>query len=234
MVTPTGRRPGSPLRRRLLDGPHVALPRPVDGFAERVARLRPRARALLLALLAVAAVAGVQLRVASAESRWGGPPVTALVTTRDLPVGRAPDGLRRRDLPPDAVPSGAVASVPAGATLALALPEGSVLTAAHLDHRGPAAGLEPDVRAVPFPVEESWAVSEAGWVDVWVLGAGPRPATLVARSRPVLDVRDDGVAVTALVGLDTRQVAAATAGLALGRVLLAHAPPPAPTPARRP
>ena len=62
---------------------------------------------------------------------------------------------------------------------------------------------------------------------MWVLGAGRRPATLVARSSPVLEVRDDGVAVTALVGLGTRQVAAATSGLALGRVLLAHAPPPA-------
>lgn len=227
MVTPTRRRPGPPSNQRLLDGPHMALPRPVDGFAERVARLRPRARALLLALVTVAVVAGVHLRIAAAESRWGGPPVTALVATRDLPVGRVPEGLQRRGLPPDAVPPRAVTSAPAGATLALALPEGSVLTAAHLDPRGPAAGLEPGMRAVPFPVEDSWAVSEAGWVDVWVLGAGRRPATLVARSSPVLEVRDDGVAVTALVGLGTRQVAAATSGLALGRVLLAHAPPPA-------
>lgn len=234
MVTPTDRRPGLPPRGRLLDGPHLALRRPVDGLAERVARLRPRVRALLAALVALTVAAGVQLRVAAAESRWGGPPVTALVATRHLPVGRAPEGLRRRELPPDAVPPGAVASVPAGATLALALPEGAVLTGSHLDPRGPAAGLEPGLRVVPFPVEESWAVSEAGWVDVWMLGAGRRPATLVARSSPVVDVRDDGAAVTALVGLDARKVAAATSGLALGRVLLAHAPPPARAPPGRP
>ncbi|HWB72454.1 MAG TPA: hypothetical protein VG452_09555, partial [Egibacteraceae bacterium] len=65
-----------------------------------------------------------------------------------------------------------------------------------------------------------------GWVDVWVLGAGDAPARLVARARPVLQVRGEGPASTALVGLHVDEVGEATAGLALGRVLLAHAPPP--------
>ena len=36
--------------------------------------------------------------------------------------------------------------------LALALPAGAVLTRAHLSPEGPAAGLDPELRAVPLPV----------------------------------------------------------------------------------
>jgi len=168
----------------------------------------------------------VQARVDRAEQRWGGTPVAALVATADLAVGTVDPPLRQVDLPSAAVPTGAVSSVPPGAVLALALPEGSVLTAAHLDERGGAAGLADGLRAVPIPVEEGWAVAAGGWVDVWVLGAGEEPARQVASSRAVLAVGDDGASRTALVGLAEHEVGPATEGLALGSVLLTHAPPP--------
>ncbi len=103
-----------------------------------------------------------------------------------------------------------------------------VLTAAHLDPRGPAAGLEPGLRAVPVPVEDGWAVAPGGFVDVWVLGAEDGTAGQVAASRAVLEVADaqDGAGRTALLALREDEVAATTAGLALGRVLLTHAPAP--------
>jgi hypothetical protein len=165
-------------------------------------------------------------RVRQAEARWGGEPRRALVAEAALPVGAAPQRLRGVRLPPGAVPDGAVARVPDGAMLALPLPAGAVLTEAHLDPRGPAAGLPGGLRAVPVPVEDGWGVSAGGWVDVWVLGAGEQPAALVASSRPVLEVRGDPAGATALIGLAADEVAGTTAGLALGRVLLTHAPGP--------
>jgi hypothetical protein len=99
-----------------------------------------------------------------------------------------------------------------------------VLTAAHLDARGPAAGLSPGSRAVPVPVETSWGVVSGGRVDVWVLGAEGEAARRVARGVPVLDVADDGSTRTALVGLAEDEVGPATQGLAAGGVLLIHAP----------
>ncbi|MDQ3537423.1 MAG: hypothetical protein M3415_01285, partial [Actinomycetota bacterium] len=125
-----------------------------------------------------------------------------------------------------AVPPAAVTKVPQGAVLAMALPEGAVLTEAHLDRRGPAAGLAEGLRAVPIPSEDGWGVVAGGWVDVWVLGAGDTPAQLVAESRPVLQVNHGDAGGTALVGLEVAEVGPTNSGLALGRVLLAHAPPP--------
>ncbi|HVL98367.1 MAG TPA: hypothetical protein VM324_03655 [Egibacteraceae bacterium] len=214
--------------RATLHGPYPALPRPLDAAAERWAALSPRVRLLAAVTAVVAVTGGLEARVQVAEDRWGGTPVRVLVAPADLPVGAPATGLRRVGLPPAAVPPRAVVDPPpADAVLALALPEGAVLTAAHLDDRGPAAGLSEDLRAVPVPVEEGWLVTPGGWVDVWVLGPGDEPATLVARSRPVLEVRDDGPAMTALVALHAdNEVGPATAGLALGRLLLAHAPPP--------
>ena len=210
----------------LLRGPHPRLPRPLDALSERWAVLRPRTRGLTVATCAVLAVLAVDARVRAAESRWGGAAVTVLIAERDLPVGSPVADLASRRLPPAAVPPGALHRAPDGAVLAFALPRGSVLTRTHVHPRGPAAGLAPGLRAVPVPAEEGWGVTAGGWVDVWVLGAGNRPARLVARSRPVLEVRQYGTAPTALVGLDASEVGPTSAGLALGRVLLAHAPPP--------
>ncbi len=210
----------------LLRGSYPRLPRLLDACSDRWAGLRPRARAVAVALCVVALLLAVDARVRAAESRWGGPPRLALVAQRDLGVGDVPAPLRATTLPPGAVPDSAVTAVPDRAVLALALPRGAVLTAAHLDPRGPAAGLDATGRVVPVPAEPGWAVTAGGWVDVWVLGAGDAPAELVARRRPVLAVRRDADGLTALVGLAADEVGPTTTGLALGRVLLAHAPPP--------
>lgn len=209
----------------LLTGPHPRLPRPLDSTAERWARLRPRVRALLALGTVLALLVAMQLRIQAADDRWGGEPVRVLVATRDLQVGAPPTDVEPVARPPVAVPPAAVTGgPPADTTLAFALPQGAVLTEAHLDPRGPAAGLETPLRAVPIPVEEGWAVKAGGWVDAWVLGVGDEPATLVASSRPVLELREGEVA---LVALDREQeVGPVTTGLALGRVLLTHAPPP--------
>lgn len=213
----------------LLSGGHPRLPRPVDALSEQWWRLRPRVRTLAVATVVVLAAAGMQSRISAAESRWGGEPRTVLVADRDLPVGAPADGLRRRPMPPLAVPDGALTAVPDGAVLSFALPAGGVLTATHLDGRGPAAGLARGLRAVPVPAEQGWGVVRGGWVDVWVLGAGDAPAALVASSRPVLDVRSDPAGATAIVGMAADEVGPTTEGLALGRVLLTHAPAPSAT-----
>jgi hypothetical protein len=212
--------------RKLVSGPAVALPSPVDMVCERWARLPVRLRMLVVVLLMLAAALAAHRYVARVEARWGGRPVTVLRAVVDMPIGASVRGLEPFELPSAAVPPRAVRTVPGGARLSLPLPAGSVLTEAHLDPRGPAAGLPPDERAVPVPVEAGWRVEPGGWVDVWVLGAGERPSQLVASARPVLQVREEQGNATALVALRSGEVAATTAGMALGTILLAHSPPP--------
>lgn len=212
--------------RNIIKGPALPLPASIDLMCERWARLPPRLRALCLALLALLLGLVVARHVASVEARWGGAPVTVLRSTRDMPVGSAVRGLDPVALPAAAVPARAVRQVPPGAVLSMALPAGSVLTGTHLDPNGPASGLGPEARAVPIPVEGGWRVEPGGWVDVWVLGAGEEPSRLVARSRAVLQVRDDQGKATVLVALHSNEVAGVASGLALGTVLLTHAPPP--------
>ncbi len=196
----------------------------MDALSDRWASLRPRARVLVSLAGVLALTLTLAARVARAELRWGGEPVEVLVAAEDLPVGATRLAVRTVAFPPAAVPPQAVDELPAGAALALALPRGAVLTRAHLDPRGPGAGLAPGSRAVPVAVEQSWGVTAGGRVDVWVLAAGPQPATLVARSAVVLSVSGDGDAATALLGLAEDDVGPTTEGLALGRVLLTHAP----------
>jgi hypothetical protein len=207
----------------LLHGPHLRLPRPLDAASEWWSGRPPRLRMLAGALIVVTVLVGLDARTRAIDARWGGPAQPVLVATADLSVGdEAQTRLRR--LPPAAIPPGAVDDVEPGAALALALPEGAVLTAAHLDQRGAAAGLPAGMRAVPIPTESGWGIVEGGWVDVWTLGTGAEPSELVAARRPVLDVRDDASGLTSLVGLAEDEVGDVTSGLALGRVLLTHAP----------
>lgn len=212
---------------RMLHGPYPRLPRPLDWCSDQWSALRPRVRVLAALTAAVLAVLAVDARVRAAESRWGGAPSVAYVATRALPVGAAVEAVERVRLPPAAVPGDALQQIPGGARLAYALPAGAVLTAGHIDRRGAAVGLADGLRAVPIPAEEGWGVVAGGWVDVWVLGSGESGSTLVARSRPVVEVRSDPTGLTALVGLSAEEVGRATAGLAVGGVLLAHAPAPA-------
>lgn len=223
---PTPRPRDDPRRRwaALVHGPRPALPAPLDAAAERWARLPPRLRVAACCALVVLVVGGAEWRVRSAQAFWGGPPVEVLVAQEDLGAGEAPRGLRRALVPPTVAPPGAVRQADAGAALVLPLPRGAILTHAHLEARGPGAGLATGLRAVPVAVEEGWAVTPGGWVDVWVLDQGGS-AEQVARSRPVLDVRGSAPA-TALVGLAEDEVEAATRGLARGGLLLTHAPAP--------
>lgn len=220
----SARLPLSPRVRRLVAGPLPAWPRPVDAVAERWAQLPPRLRLAAIVVLVAAVAASSQARVQSAESRWGGPPVPVLTAVDDLPVGAAAaDGVRTTRLPPRAVPAEAVSEVDAEAVLASPLPRGAVLTAHHVDERGPAAGLDDALRAVPVPVEEGWGIEAGGWVDVWIddaTASGP-----VASSRPVLDVRGGDTRPTALLGLHADEVAPVTKAGRDG-VRLTHAPPP--------
>ncbi len=210
---------------RRLQGPLPALPTAVDRWCERWWRLPPRVRVLLiLLLLAVALIAG-EARVARAQRRWGGPPRRALIAVADAHVGAKPD-LRQALLPPAMVPPHALQTVAPDTRLALALPEGTVLTRAHVSPRGPAVGLDPGVRVVPLPVQPGLDIHPGGSVDVWVLAAAPGRSRRVAQRRPVVGVTttDDDEA-TALVGLATGEVGATMRGLADGQVLLTQAPP---------
>jgi hypothetical protein len=211
----------------LLKGPAPVLPRALDDCAEWWAGLGPRQRMVLGVTGVLLLIAGAAQWSGSVDARWGGAPLRVLVASSDLAPGAEASGLEERWYPPVVVPPRAVTAVPEGSRLAFALPAGSVLTEAHLDPRGPGRGLAAGLRALPVPLEAGWGVEAGGWVDVWVLGAGEQPATLVARSCPVLQVEAADQGATALVAIPEAAVGAAAEGLALGRVLLAHAPPPA-------
>jgi Flp pilus assembly protein CpaB len=219
--------------RSLLDGPRPALPRPLDAAAEGWAGLPPRLRLAAFVLALIALVGAMQARISHVEARWGGPPVDVLVAGEELHAGTAPAHLRRVQLPPAAVPPHALREAPAGEVLTTTLPEGAVLTRGHLHPRGPAAALGSDRRAVPIPVEDTWGVAPGGWVDLWMLGGDGRPASRIATGRRVLEVSGDAHEATALVELHVDEVGPAGAGLALGRLLLAHAPAPGDPDGRR-
>lgn len=215
-----------PRLRRLRRGRPVALPRFLDGASERWAALSPRRRRLVVCAAIGLLVGAGEARVHLAQQQWGGEPVDVLVADGEQVPGETPS-TSRASVPPALVPPGAVDAVDDAAALALPLVDGAVLTEAHLDARGPGAGLGDDLRAVPIEVDEGWGVAAGGWVDVWVLGAGDVPAEQVAEGRPVLAIDvDDAGRATALVGLGDDEVAPTTHGIANGRVLLAHAPPP--------
>ncbi|QBI21086.1 hypothetical protein ER308_16905 [Egibacter rhizosphaerae] len=213
--------------RGLLRGPLPALPRPIDAASEWWAGLPPRARPTIVVLLVLALVLAAETRVQLAQLRWGGEPVRVAVAEHDhAPGDHATVTTERR--PAALAPPDAVSRVEPDARLALALPEGAVVTSTHLHAAGPAGALPGSLRAVPVPVEEDWGVTAGGWVDVWVLGRREEAATLVAQQRPVvgLDVDEERGEPTALVALAGDEVAAVTSGLAAGEVLLAHAPEP--------
>jgi hypothetical protein len=207
-----------------LGGPPPAWPVPVDRICLGWSRLPPRLRLFVVIGLTTTLLAATRVQVHRAESRWGGPPVTVWVATADAGVGEVAD-LRRVRLPPGAVPPSAVER-PGTRPLTMALPEGAVLTTAHLAAEGPAVGLPQGSRLVPIPVEAGWGVSAGARVDVWVEGSGTG-ARLVAAGRSVVEVRaeDEGSGhATALVALERDQVPAVTSALAQGAVLLSIVP----------
>jgi hypothetical protein len=208
--------------RSPLDGPMPALPRPLDRLADRWARVPPRTRLALGVLVVVLASWSHAARLDAAQARWGGPGDRVWRAVTTIPAGRDPArSLEPVRLPDAALPAGAVTGpVPRGAVLAITLVEGAVLTRTHLSPAGPAAGLAPDERLLPVPVEASWGIQAGALVDVWAAAddrGDPRP---IASARPVVAVREDRGRVVALVSLPADDVAAATAGLSRGGVLL--------------
>lgn len=216
--------------RAFWHGHPVVLPKLIDAAARRWAGVAPRIRFVVIIAATSAVLLASHARVLVAEARWGGTPVEAWVATRDAGVGETPD-LRRVRLPPRALPAAPVTSLDPDATLAIALPEGAVLTERHVSPAGPAAGLPAGARLVPVPVDDGWAVTAGGRVDVWIAhpvaatAATSPEADLVARDRPVVDVRtDESGDLTALVSIDAGDVPDVTTGLLEGSVILSHTP----------
>jgi hypothetical protein len=210
--------------RSFLNGPPFVFPRPWDRVSRAWARLAPRVRTAVVGAAILATLAGTQLRVMNAESRWGGEPVTAWVAASDTGVGEVPQ-LRRVRLPPLALPPTSVTAEPEERPLTMALPAGAVLTELHTAAAGPAVGLPADARLVPVPVDEGWAVAAGGRVDVWIRSDDDEGASLVAADRRVVEVRtDESGDLTALVSIDQEAVPSVTDGLARGAVLLSHVP----------
>jgi hypothetical protein len=223
---------GHPWRvRSPLTGPPPALPAPLDRLAERWARLRPRVRAAVVASVVLAFADGQAANVRAAQDRWGGAGEPVWRATATVPAGADVRGhLEQVRLPLAALPPDAVtAPLQDESVLAITLVEGAVLTRAHLSPAGPAGALPPDQRLVPIPVEASWGVEAGSVVDVWVVaadrpagapgddGRGPQP---VATARPVLQVAAQGGRAVALVALHADDVAATTAGLSRGGIVL--------------
>lgn len=148
---PRSRADVGPPRAPWLTGPPPALPAALDRMLERWWWLAPRQRAAVLAV-ALALVAGGS--VAQVARSPYGPPVAVVVAARDLPAGATALGATataRR--PAGLVPSDAVATVPADATLTLGVVAGTVLTARHLQPGGPLAGLTAGAAAIAVPLD---------------------------------------------------------------------------------
>lgn len=207
-----------------LAGAPPALPSALDRCSERWWLLPARTRHLVVLVLVALAVAGGEWRVQRARAAWGGPPRRALVAVEAAAVGDRPR-VRAVDLPPALVPPGAPPTVDDDARVALALPEGAVLTRAHLSPRGPAVGLPDGLRVMPLPVPAGPGIASGGRVDVWTMTAAPGTSQRIAAARPVVAISGEDDERVALVGLSTTEVAAAMSGLADGEVLLTHAPP---------
>lgn len=223
---PLAARPTARLRA-LLEGPLPSLPRAVDAVADWWAGRPPRLRMVVLCLAVLAFLAAGEARVQTAQRTWGGNPVRVLIADESVPIGAAPGRIRSVRVPPALAPPDALEAVPSETALALPLPRGAVLQAAHLSTGGPGAGLPQGLRAVPIEVEEGWGVQPGGWVDVWILGGGEEASRMAAAARPVVEIRE-GPPDTALIALAPDEVEEVTRGLAVGRLLLVHTAPPVP------
>ncbi|NDU74162.1 hypothetical protein GWI34_16180 [Actinomadura sp. DSM 109109] len=196
-----------------------------------------------LAALFAAASAGLALLAL----RPGPPPsVRVLAAARDLPAGTplGPSDLRHLDLPPPAVPSGALRAGGAGRVLAGPMRRGEPLTDARVVGTGLLRGYGPGIVATPIRLADAGTarlVHPGDHVDVLTvpsepaLAHGPRPhggtARVVVSEVPVIAVpppSDDGPQEGALVVLATdRPQATALAGAGAPLALAITAPPQA-------
>ncbi len=146
-----------------LDGPPLALPRPVDDVAERWWAARPRTRVTVVVATTLAVVVAGLAQVAGSPH---GPPVTVLVATEELRPGDAlqPTAVRRESWPAELVPDGVLADP--GGTVAALVPVGAVVTERHLGDAGLAAGVPPDRVAATVPHELLPGLTAGTRVDV--------------------------------------------------------------------
>ncbi|MEV4006113.1 Flp pilus assembly protein CpaB, partial [Actinomadura sp. NPDC049753] len=176
--------------------------------------------------------------------RPGPPPsVRVLAAARDLPAGTplGPDDLRHLDLPPSAVPSGALRAGGAGRVLAGPMRRGEPLTDARVIGAGLLRGYGPGTVAAPVRLADAGAarlVRPGDRVDVLTVpseGAtadGPRPrwgsARVVVSEVPVIAIPppdENGPEEGALIVLATdRPQAVALAGAAAPLALTITAP----------
>ncbi len=152
-----------PTRPTALVGPLPTLPRALDAVSERWWAATPRTRLLFGLLVAVAVVAAGVGHLAAAPY---GHPTTVLVATRDLLPGERlhAQDLRRRTVPEELVPDGALTS--AEGVLAAALPAGAIATDRHLGEGGWAAGLPEGRAAVAVPSERLPALTPGSRVEL--------------------------------------------------------------------
>ncbi len=155
------------------EGPLPVLPEPLDDLAERWAGARPRARAAILALVAVA----VLLIAGSGAARSPfGRPVEVVVVRSDLAAGHlvASDDLTVRAWPEAIVPAGAVTTPEQaiGATLSAGIAAGQPLAAMHLAGGGLGSLVREDEVALPVPVPYATEYVAGDHVDVFGGDAG--------------------------------------------------------------
>lgn len=199
--------PSYPRPLASLRGRPFALPAPLDDAVERWWALPPRARLAigLSVTLAMLLVAGR----GAARSPWG-EPVPVLVAARDLPAGAelTPSEVVLVERPEATLPVGALAEVPTG-RLSTMIPQGAVLTSAHVTDHGLAAGLAPGRSAVALPAADLPTLSPGQRIDVVTSttdGSGARLATdavvlATGGDHIWLDVaRDEAVAIGAGLG----------------------------------
>lgn len=211
--------------RHVLSGPAPALPATLDGLAERWARMPPRLRWTVVAVvvLAAAALAGA----GAGRSPWG-PTVQVLVATRQLAPGArlTVADVETVDRPAAAVPEDALTAVDQvrERPLALGVPVGAVVTGAHLREGGMAASLGPDRVAVALPAGDG-PLLEAGQRLDLLSGDAQGAAIRLARDATVLG--SDGTTMWVDVGRDEApQVAAASRWGAVTFALLPDAEGP--------
>lgn len=134
-----------------LDGPPLSLPRGLDAVSERYWRLGPRLRAVVALVAIISLAVGVAGLVG--RSPWGGS-VEVTVAARGLPAGHVltEGDLRTVPWPEGLVPQDAVTGSVVG-TLVGVLPEGAVLTEAHLGRGGLGALVKKGRAAVAIPLD---------------------------------------------------------------------------------
>lgn len=187
-------------------GAPLVLPTWLDALSDRWWGLTPRSRAIAVVVLLACVAAASAVRVVASPY---GPPVSVLVAASDLPVGASlgDDTLRSTRWPGELAPAGA--RTEASGTLTAPLPEGAVLTEAHVTESGLAGAVDVGQIAVPLPAELVPPLEVGTGVRVVASGADGAGVVLADRAEVVaadgtslwLGVPDVAAADVAAAGL---------------------------------